>query len=109
MITFPDTTVPSVSITAPTANSNVKGAVTITASASDDIGVTKVEFYLDGVLLNTDMSAPYSFNWSTLSTPSGSHTLTAKAYDAASNVGTSAAVGITVRRVPNAPWISKLE
>ena len=92
----PDAVPPTVGITAPAAGATVSGNVTLSASAGDDVGVTKVEFYVDGNLLATDTASPYSTTWSTASAANGSHTLSAKAYDARGNVGTSAAVGVTV-------------
>jgi len=91
-----DTTPPTVSITAPLNGATVSGTVSVTATASDNVGVTKVEFYLDGALQSTDTTSPYSWSWDTTSATNASHTLTAKAYDAALNVGTSTAVSVTV-------------
>lgn len=91
-----DTTAPTTSITAPTAGAIVSGTATVSASASDNVGVTKVEFYLDGVLQSTDTSSPYSWNWNTTTASNASHTLTSKAYDAAGNIGTSTGVAVTV-------------
>src|SRR5258708_4996140 len=89
-----DTQAPTVSITAPAAAATVSGTVAVNASASDNVGVTKVEFYLDGALQSTSTSSPYSWSWATTSATNGSHSLTAKAYDAANNVGTSTAVSV---------------
>ena len=91
-----DTTPPTTSITAPAGGATVSGTTTVTASASDNVGVTKVEFYVDGVLKSTDTTSPYSWAWDTTTATNGSHSLTSKAYDAANNTGTSAAVGVTV-------------
>lgn len=91
-----DTQAPTVSITAPTAGATVSGTVTVNASATDNIGVTKVEFYVDGALKSTDTTSPYSWSWDSTTAANGTHSLTAKAYDAASNVGTSAAVSVSV-------------
>jgi hypothetical protein len=91
-----DTTAPTVSITAPLNGATVVGTVSINATASDNVGVTKVEFYVDGALKSTDMTSPYSYSWDSTSVANGSHALTAKAYDAALNVGTSTAVNVTV-------------
>src|SRR6185437_8949031 len=93
-----DTQAPTVSITAPTSGTTYTSAqtVTITASASDNVGVSKVEFYKDGSLLATDTSSPYSSSLTLSSASNGTHTLLAKAYDAAGNVGTSSSVSITV-------------
>ncbi len=63
--------------------------VTLTASASDNVGVTKVEFYDGATLVATDTSTPYLYLWSFTSANNGTHQWTAKAYDAANNVGTS--------------------
>jgi hypothetical protein len=91
-----DTTAPTVSITAPTNGATVVGTVSINATASDNVGVTKVEFYVDGALKSTDTTSPYSYSWDSTAVANGSHSLTAKAYDAALNVGTSSAVSVTV-------------
>jgi chitodextrinase len=74
----------------------VSGTTTVTASASDAVGVTKVDFYLDGSLIASDTTAPYSFGWTTTASSNGSHSLQTKAYDAAGNVGTSSTVTVTV-------------
>jgi hypothetical protein len=91
-----DTQAPAVSITAPLNGATVVGTVAVNATASDNVGVTKVEFYLDGALKSTDTTSPYSWSWDTTASSNGSHSLTAKAYDAALNAGTSTAVGVTV-------------
>jgi hypothetical protein len=94
--TAPDTTAPTTAVTAPAAGATVSGAVSITGSASDNVGVTSVEFYVDGVLKGSDATSPYAYSWDTTTATNASHSLTTKAYDAAGNVGTSAAVSVTV-------------
>src|SRR5207248_424264 len=84
-----DSTAPTASIVAPTIGSTLAGTVTISVNASDNVGVTKVECYINDVLAST--SATGSFSWNTTAYSNGSYTLRAKAYDAAGNVGTSAA------------------
>ncbi len=95
-VTQPDTTAPAVSITAPAAGSTVSGTVTVTASASDNVGVTKVEIYIDSALKVTDTAAPYAYSWNTSGAAAGNHSIVAKAYDAAGNVGTSASDTVTI-------------
>jgi hypothetical protein len=74
--------------------------VTVTASASDDVGVTSVQLRLDGADLGPeDTSAPYSAAWDTTGVANGSHTLTAVARDAAGNATTSDPVTVTVSNV----------
>ena len=97
--TTPDTTAPTTSITAPANGATVSGTVSVSASASDNVGVTRVEFYLDGVLKSTDTTSPYSWSWDTTTATNAAHSLVSKAYDAAGNFGTSATVSVTVNNV----------
>jgi chitodextrinase len=94
-IDVPDTTDPQVSITSPADNASLEtgASTTITADATDDIGVDVVEFFVDGVSIGTDATAPYAVGWTATT---GTHVLTATATDAAANVGTSTAVDVTV-------------
>jgi len=87
-----DTTAPTVSVT----ESGTSGTVTFTATASDNVGVTKVEFYVDGALKGTDTATPWTLSFDSTTLTNGSHNLVAKAYDAAGNVGTSTTVSFTV-------------
>ncbi len=91
-----DTTSPTVSITSPAASATVSGTVTIAASASDNVAVSKVEFYANGTLVGTDTATPYSYSWNSSSVANGSYSITTKAYDAAGNIGQSTAVAVTV-------------
>jgi chitodextrinase len=80
-----DTNPPTVSINSPANGATVSATVTVTAGASDNVGVTKVEFYIDSALQSTDTSSPYTFSWDTTEFANGNHTISAKAYDAAGN------------------------
>ncbi|MCU1272924.1 MAG: serine protease, subtilase family, partial [Bryobacterales bacterium] len=84
-----DTTPPAVSISSPASNATVSGAVSVQGTASDNVGVTKVEFYVDGSLYSTGASSPFSFSWNTSASTNGSHTLSVKASDAAGNTKSS--------------------
>lgn len=95
----PDTSPPVVAITSPADGAGVTGSITVSASASDNIGVSKVELYLDGVLFAADALAPYTFTWDTTKSSDGVHTLTARAYDAAGNQAASNPVRVTVSNV----------
>jgi hypothetical protein len=97
----PDTTPPTVSLTSPASGSTVSGTVTVSASASDNVGVVAVQFRLDGANLGAeDTTAPYSVTWDTRAAADGSHALTAVARDQANNAGTSAAATVTVSNPP---------
>ncbi len=98
-----DSTPPSVNITAPVAGAALSGSVDILASASDNIGVSKVEFYANGSLLGQDLSAPYVFTWSTSDIANGNYSLMAKAFDAAGNVASDDDTAVSVANGGNAP------
>ena len=100
-----DTIPPTVAMTAPANNSTVSGSsVTLSANASDNIGVTGVQFQLDGTNLGAALTAaPYGMNWDTTIVSNGQHTLTAVARDAAGNTATSSAVTVTVSNVDATP------
>lgn len=91
----PDTTPPSVTVTAlpGTVNRNV----TLQVNAADNVGVTSVEFRVDGTLIATDSTAPFTANWDTGTVTDAAHAISAVARDAAGNSTTSAAVNVTVR------------
>jgi len=63
---------------------------------ADNVGVEKVEFYVNGMLLETGTASPHVFSWDTSALPAGSYTLTTKAYDRAGNTGQSQSVTVTV-------------
>src|SRR5262249_24086707 len=99
-----DTTPPTVSIAAPTAGTAVSGTVTVLASASDNVGVSGVQFKLDGVNIGSEVTAaPYAISWNTTLYSDGTHTLTAVGRDAAGNQAASAAVSITVSNISSSP------
>jgi Bacterial Ig domain/Hyaluronidase len=109
-----DTTFPTVSTTAPASGAAVSGsAVTVSANASDNVGVVGVQFKLDGTNLGTeDLSSPYSVTWNTTTAANGTHILTAVARDAAGNTGTSAGVSAAVNNPTGdttSPVISNVE
>jgi len=93
-----DTTVPTVSaVQAPA--STVNRIVTLTLTATDNVGVTTVRFFVDGNLLGADTAAPYSIDWDTSGAAEGDHSLTAEAEDAVGNIATSAAATVAVRNM----------
>jgi thermitase len=89
-----DTSPPTVSI-ASQAGSKTSTSITVNATASDNVGVMKVELWVDGKLSQTRTTSPWSFSVSTRKWATGPHTLQCKAYDAAGNVGLSQIVTVT--------------
>lgn len=94
-----DTVVPTASISAPLGSTSVSGLVAVNASASDNIGVSRVELRVNGALLATDTAPPYSFSWDSKTVVNGMTNLVATAYDAAGNAGNSAPVSVAVSNV----------
>lgn len=95
-----DTIAPTVALSAPANGTTVTTSpTTLSATANDNVAVTKVEFYDGSTLIGTDTSATgssYSVTWAITSAMNGSHSITAKAYDAATNSKVSAAITVTV-------------
>lgn len=98
-----DRTPPSVSITYPTNNAVVGGALTIKTNINDTYGVDKVEFYLNDVLLGTIVTSPYQIDWDTRTYTEGNYTIKVKAYDKAGNTNE---VSISVRVDNTAPFVN---
>jgi len=88
-----------VTITSPANNSVYPpgSQVTAVASASDNVGVAKVNFYLGGSLRCTDTAAPYSCKFQLPNGKRWTSTIEARAYDAAGNVGSSSVQLSTTR------------
>lgn len=86
-----DTTAPTVALRASPATVTAAGNVSLSATASDNVGVSKVEFYQGTRLLGTDMGAPYTWSDAVTASDNGSRAYSAKAYDTAGNAATAAA------------------
>ena len=86
-----DNVAPTVAITNPVNNGTVarKSNVTITATANDNVGVARVEFLVNGNLQCTDTAAPYSCGWRVPNPMNRTHTIQARAFDAAGNNATA--------------------
>ncbi len=91
-----DTLAPTVSLTAPAGGATVSGGVALQASASDNVGVSRVDFTVDGNIVATDLNNPYSVNWNSAQVANGTHRIAAVAYDAAGNFRSSSEVTVNV-------------
>ena len=92
---------PTTNVTAPNNGATVSGAsVAVTANAADDIGVSRVEFYVDDVRIGEDTASPFSMTWNTLNGDlpfyDGAHVVTSRAYDGGGKVTASGAVNVTI-------------
>ncbi len=95
-VVVPDTTKPSVNVTLTQVSERT---YTATATASDNVGVLKVEFYDNNVLIGTDTAAPYTTSINYPDNVNGPHVIVVKAYDAAGNVAQSSA-SLTLSPLP---------
>ena len=97
-VTVDNSAPPSTAITSQA--STVDGTPTVTATASDDGAIDKVEFFADGTLVGTDTASPYSASWDTLDPAQpfydGEHELTTRAYSDTGQVTMSTPVAVTV-------------
>lgn len=89
-----DSFAPSVSVVTPTAGDRLGKTAKTTVRTTDNVGVTRVETYLDGRLVASSTSAPFAMTWSTKTVTSGLHSLQCMAYDAAGNCGQSAIISV---------------
>lgn len=96
VVVTPDTQAPSVNITSPVANGTVSGLAMVDVSATDNVGVSRVELRLNGNTVATDTSAPYQFSLDTTTLSNGMASLVAYAFDAAGNSKASTAVSVNV-------------
>ena len=100
LVYFIDNTPPSLEILSPTENAYVRGIIKIDVSATDALsGISKVEFYIDGKLAQSDHESPYEYILDTTKLSDGMHTIKVIAYDLAGN-SRSASITIYVDNTP---------
>jgi len=89
-----DTDPPVVSIVSPGNGSKIKTSVSVQVNATDNVRVSKVELYVDGVLTDVSNTAPFTIKWSARNLSKGAHQMQCKAFDSAENEATSNAVTV---------------
>ena len=99
-----DSTPPTVSLTTPASGTILNVAsdarITLTASAVDNVGISRVDFYRGSSLIGSASSVPYSFSYSTSSLGNGVQTFTARALDLAGNSSVSSPITVIIDRTP---------
>ncbi len=90
----PDTEAPTVSFSAPAISPYAwtSGDLIISVTSNDNVGLARVDLYINDSLALTVNDDRFSARWDYNSAPAGEYTLVAKAYDAAGNFGTAALV-----------------
>ena len=97
----PDTTLPTVAVTSPAADSTVTGVVTVSVDASDNTGIDRVIFTVDATEIGQDSSLPFEQAWNTSLFPEGITQLSATAVDTSGNTH-GAILTVTVTHAPAA-------
>ena len=102
MSSVADASTATVPVTTPVDSTVVTGTVAVLASATDDIGVAGVQFTIDGQPAGPELdAAPYQLVWNTWDLANGTHTISARARDAAGHVAeTSVSIVVTNDHVP---------
>jgi len=90
-----DTVAPTVNLTNPINNATVNGTQSINVTATDNVQVDRVEFKIDGSLVSSDTSAPYSYDWDSNQVADGSHQIEVTSFDSTGN-SKSASINVTV-------------
>jgi thermitase len=91
-----DTQAPSVAINAPLGSVTVSGLTPVNVSASDNVGVTRIDLMVNGTIVASDTAAPFGFSWNTAGVANGMASLVAVALDAAGNARSSTTVSVNV-------------
>lgn len=94
---------PTVEITNPSYGAIVSGTVTVSVNASDDGGIDRVRFYIDGNLEKTDSYFPYSYGWDTTQYSVGSHAIKVRCYDTANQTASDTLSVWVDRKEPVSP------
>jgi len=100
---FTDNTGPSLTIQSPQSGITVGLALIVDVQASDATGISRIEFFLENVLVCTLNKAPYEWSWDTTQYPNGEYIVTIKAYDVVGNTKTSETM-VTVQNVESSWW-----
>jgi hypothetical protein len=91
-----DGTAPEVSVSAPSEGETLRDTVSFTVAATDESGVERVDFMINGQVVGSDSSAPYTWSWDTTQWNDGGYTLSARAVDPSGNEGVSGSVNVQV-------------
>lgn len=97
-----DTSGPTAIINHPAGSESVTGSTSIDATATDNEGVKKVEFYVGSSLIATDSTVPYNAVWDTKTARNGDQVISIKSYDAAGNIG-NASITVFVSNAGTTP------
>ncbi len=95
VVNVPKATPPTITITSPVNETSIYSNVNITTVATDSVQVKGVSIYIDTVLVQT-CGGNCNYGWNISHYTVGPHTITAKVWDAAGNVGNATPVMVTI-------------
>lgn len=101
-----DLIAPTASLTAPGDGGTLTNTVTVSANATDNVALAKVEFYANTTLIGTATTAPYQLSWNSNALQNGTYNFTAKATDTAGNFTTSQGVSAAIANTVAPPACS---
>ncbi|NBQ69744.1 MAG: peptidase S8 [Nitrosomonadaceae bacterium] len=84
-----DSTAPATSIIDPLGGATVSGLIPVDVDATDNVGVARVELWINNTNIATDTSAPFAFSWDTTGAANGTAKVEARAYDTTGNLSTA--------------------
>ena len=98
---LPPNQAPTIVLSTVQANASTGENITFTATASDDVSVTSVEFFVNDVSVGVDVASPYSVSWTATE---GVKTIRAEAFDGElTTTTTNQTITVTTPVEGNAP------
>lgn len=82
-----DTTAPTITSVSPAENETLSGTVILSATGSDNIGVSKMELYINNNLVSTINGSTIRYNLDTTNYPNGSLAIKYRVFDTSNIVG----------------------
>src|SRR5206468_2768295 len=88
------------------ASGSLSGSVPVAVAATDNVAISKIELFRDGVSVATSTTSPLNYTLNTIYLPDGPHTLSAKATDSAGNVAPTETLAVAnIATQPQLPLI----
>ncbi|GFO63684.1 Ig-like domain-containing protein [Geomonas paludis] len=106
IVQIPETLPPLVSITSPADNTSVATALDVSAAATDNVGIAKVQFLVNGTQVYETSAAPYTYTFNAAPLAGGTYTIAARAVDLAGNAALSQPVHVSVPGDVISPTVS---
>lgn len=98
-----DETPPNLSILTPVSNQTVYEAIIIVVNTDDDVGISKVEFYINDILVKTQSESPFYYDWNTTTVEDGDYIIKVISYDTSDNFTESQPILLTVDNTDSYP------